>query len=181
MAAHISDFSKTPFQILLDLINEQHGTNLPASAVTFNAPTADATTDDAPAHRLGAKVTASATTGSGYKGSKEFNYHRVALSFMAANEPDLVIETHEESMHALIPYLNTTFGINLTTDDIEDTPIPVQQPDVNTQITITAKAGSLVFAGSQALTFTLPLVELGSVLTMSTLDGLYPPAPVVEG
>lgn len=180
MAAHISDFSKTPFQILLDLINEQHGTALPETAVTFAAPIADATTDDAPAHRLGAKVTASATTGSGYKGSKEFNYHRVGLSFMDANEPDLIIETHEASAHALIPYLNTTFGINLTTDDIEDTPIPVQEPDVNTQIELVAKPGSLVFAGSQALTFTLPLVELGSVLTMSTLDGLYPPAAVVE-
>lgn len=179
MAAHISDFSKTPFQILLDLINEQHGTNLPASAITFGAPSVDATTDDVPGHRLGAKITASATTGSGYKGSKEFSYHRVALSFMAANEPDLVIETNETSMHALLPFLNTTFGINLTTDDLEDTPIPVQQPDVNTTITLVAKATSLVFAGSVDLTFTLPLVELGSVLTMDTLDGLYPPAPVV--
>jgi hypothetical protein len=180
MAAHISDFSKTPFQILLDLINEQHGTNLPETAVTFAAPVADAATDDAPAHRLGAKVTASATTGSGYKGSKEFNYHRVGLTFMEANEPDLVVETHEASVHALLPFLNTTFGINLTTDDIEDTPIPVQEPDVMTQIELVAKADSLVFAGKQALTFTLPLVELGSVLTMSVLDGLYPPAAVVE-
>lgn len=173
MAAHISDFTKSPFQIVLDLINEQNGTALPTSAVSFGVPALTGTDE------IETALTASAMTGSGYKGSKAFTYNRVPLSFMEANEPDLIVETVVASAHGLIPFLNTTFGINLTVDDIEDTVIPAQAPDVNTEITLVAKAGSLVFAGSQALTFTLPLVELGSVLTVSVLDGLYAPEPVL--
>lgn len=173
--AHVSNYLQAPAQVLLDLINADNTTNLPLSAVSFGAPTAV----DPEATGLITNVTASATLGSGYSGSQTFTYNRVGLEFMNVNEPDLVIETEETSIHALIPYLNTTFGIQLTADDIEDGVVPAQQPDVNQPLTITAKAGSLVWAGSVVLQLTLPLIPLNTVLTVTALDGLYPPAAVV--
>lgn len=168
MAAHVSDFSKLPKQVLLDLINEHNGTNLPETAVQFGTPAL--TGRDA----IQTRITVSATPRSGYKGSVEFTYNRVNLSFMGTNEPDLVIETNEVNMHAMISFLNTTFGINLTVDDIEDSEIPPQEPDVNSFVPIIAKSGSLVWAGHHDLTFTLPLVELSSIITIPILNGLYP-------
>lgn len=172
MATHVSNFLQAPEQVLLDLINADNGKSLPLSAVTFGVP-AEVTPDE-----IATTVVASATTGSGYKGSQTFTYNRVPLSFMNTNEPDLVIESEEASVHGLIPFLNTTFGIQLTADDIEDTPIEQQEPDVVKQLTITAKAGSLVWHGSVTLDITLPLVDLATLLTVTTLDGLY--APVAQ-
>lgn len=173
--AHVSNFLQAGEQILLDLINADNAKELPLSAVSFGAPTvveggaAEATS-----------VTMSANTGSGYKGSQTFTYNRVPLSFMNVNEPDLVVETVEETIHALIPFLNSTFGIQLTEADIVDGPIAPQQPDVNSTITITAAPGSLVFVGSVDLVSTLPLVDLATLLTVTELDGLYAPEPVGE-
>lgn len=177
MAQHVSNFLQSGAQIVLDLINADNAKELPLSAVTFDAPVR---MDPEDVENVATSVTIRATTGSGYKGEQTFNYDRVPMSFMNVNEPDLIIETHELSVHALIPFLNTTFGIQLTTDDIVDAPVPVQQPDVNTTLTITAAEGSLVFAGSVDLTLTLPLVDLATLLTVTDLDGLYPPAPVEE-
>lgn len=173
---HVSNFKQANAKILLDLINDGNTTSLPESAVTFGAPT----TQEGDATGLITNVTASATVGSGYSGSQSFVYNRVGLGFMLVNEPDLVIETSEATKHALIPFLNDTFGIQLTADDIEDGVVEEQEPDVMKSITFTATATSLVWAGSVTLPITLPLIPLNTVLTVTNLDGLYPPAPVVE-
>lgn len=172
MATHVSNFLQAPEQVLLDLINADNAKALPLTAVTFAAPA------EVVPGEIASTVVMSATTGSGYKGSQTFTYNRVPLSFMNTNEPDLVIESEEASVHGLIPFLNTTFGIQLTADDIEDTPIEEQEPDVVKQVTITAKAGSLVWHGSVTLDITLPLVDLATLMTVTTLDGLYPPQAV---
>lgn len=173
---HVSNFLQTNHKILLDLINADNATTLPESAVTFGAPA----TVEGDATGLITNVTASATIGSGYSGSQDFTYNRVGLGFMLVNEPDLVIETNETSKHALIPFLNETFGIQLTAEDIEDGVVETQEPDVMKEITFTATPGSLVWAGSVTLPITLPLIPLNTVLTVTNLDGLYPPAPVTE-
>lgn len=172
--AHVSNFQQTNTKILLDLINADNSTSLPESAVSLGAPTA-ATEDPT---GLITTVTATAQAGSGYSGAQTFTYNRVDLGFMAVNEPDLVIESEETTIHALIPYLNTTFGIQLTTADIVDGALPTPEPDVVKQFTITAAAGSLVWAKTVTLDITQPLVPLSSVLTVTSLDGLYAPEPV---
>lgn len=173
--AHVSDFLQTNSKILLDLINADNTTSLPESAITLGAPvsTGDPT-------GLITTVVATAVSGSGYSGTQTFTYNRVDLGFMAVNEPDLVLESEETTIHALIPLLNSTFGIQLTPDDIVDGPVPDLEPDVISQVTITAAAGSLVWAKSVTLDITQPLVPLSSVLTVTSLDGLYAPEPVGE-
>lgn len=174
--AHVSNFLQAGEQILLDLINADNAKELPLTAVSFAAPAAVGGEAAAEA----TSVVVSANSGSGYKGSQTFTYNRVPMSFMNANEPDLVVETVEETIHALIPFLNSTFGIQLTEADIVDGPIAAQEPNVNAVITITATPESLVFVGSVDLVSTLPLVDLATLLTVTELDGLYAPEAVVE-
>ena len=74
--AVVSDFTKTPHQILLRLLNESNAaTNLALaeSAVTFDDVIRD----------LGAvaEVTVTAASGSGYRGSVDVTYIRVDLGF----------------------------------------------------------------------------------------------------
>lgn len=173
---HVSNFLQTNDQILLDLINHDNGTELPLTAITFGTPVAQEGDETG----LITNVTASATVGSGYSGSQDFVYNRVPLSFMNDNEPDFVIETDVSSIHELIPMLNSTFGIQLTEADIVDGVVEEQEPDVMKEITIQAAQDSLVWTGQVTLAITLPLIPLNTVLTVTALDGLYPPAPVVE-
>lgn len=175
MARLTSNYVQTSSKILLDLINNDNSTSLAQSAITFGAPTVVAEDN---ASGLITEIVATAASGSGYFGSQTFTYNRVDLGFMLVNEPDLLIETEVTSVYDLLPALNAAFGIQLSTDDIVDAVIPATEPDVNTPVTITAKATSLVWAKSVTINVTKPLVALSSVLTQTTLDGLYPPAAI---
>lgn len=66
---HVSDFSKSQEQILLDLINAANGTNLPLTALTI------AKKDDLPNGK--ATATASANRFSGYKNAQTFGYSQI--------------------------------------------------------------------------------------------------------
>ena len=170
----VSNFAQTGAKILLDLINYDNSTALPASALTFGAPAVVAEDN---ASGLITTVVATAATFSGYTGTQTFTYNRVDLGFMLVNEVDLLIETEVTSVHALLPALNSTFGINLTADDVVDAVIPATEADVVTPVTITATATSLVWAKSVTINVTKGLIALDSVLTKATLDGLYTPLP----
>lgn len=172
-ATALTNYTALPAQIVLDLINRHNHQEVPLDAITFGEPQFTGASDRQTVLHV------SALPDSGYNGSVDVIYNRIPLSFMGDNEPDLIIETHERSMHALIPFLNQTFGINLTTDDIVDTHIPVQEADVYTQVAIEAKAGSLVYVGDYRLTFTLPLIELSSLIPVWMLDGLHYPSECV--
>lgn len=165
-----NNFLQTNDMIVLDLINKQNDTALPQTAVTFGAP-AEKTSG-----QIATLLTVTSAEGSGYRGSVDFEYNRVPLSFMGTNEPDLIIETDATTTQGLIEFLNTTFGILLTVADIVDAPIPELEPDVNTAVTITAADASLVWHGTHSLQLTATLINLDTVLTVTTLDGLYPPA-----
>lgn len=169
MAAHVSNFNQANNKIVLDLINEQNAQSLPEGSISFGAPT------EVVAGQIATTLVTTAQPGSGYRGSVELTYNRVPLSFMDTNEPDLVLETDATTTQGLIPALNAAFGILLTNDDITDAPIPELEPDVDTTVALTATATTLVWHGSVDLTLTKTLVELSSVLTTTTLDGLYPP------
>lgn len=169
MAAHVSNFLQTNNKIVLDLINEQNSTALPEAAVTFGAPA------EKVVGQIATDLVVTAAEGSGYRGDVTMTYNRVPLGFMNTNEPDLVIETEATTTQGLIEFLNTTFGILLTNEDIVDAPIPELEPDVNTGVEVAANAASLVWHGKVTLQLTATLTQLSSVLTTTTLDGLYPP------
>ena len=170
MAAHVSNFKQTNEKIILDLLNEQNGASLPEGAVLFGTPA------EVVEGEIATTLEVTAAEGSGYKGSVNVGYNRVPLSFMNTSEPNLVLETEAVTAHGLIGALNTAFGIQLTVDDLVDSALPAVEPNVEVNATISATATSLVWHGPVTLKITAPLVELSTVLTVTDLDGLYPPA-----
>lgn len=172
-----TNFKQSAHDILVDLVNASNaatGLALAPSAITFSAVTFAGGTPEL------TMVKASATTGSGYRGSVEVIYNRVNMSFMDTLAPLLVIETEAANIRDLAGYLNELFGIQLEAADLVDTPVPELQSDVNTPVVFAADAASKIFVGQVTLQLTKPRIELASVVPVTTLDGLYAPAELPE-
>ena len=172
-----SNFRQTPAKILIDLVNDSNvatSLNLAETAVTFGAPSVGVGTPET------TLITASATTGSGYRGSVELQYNRVNLGFMATLAPSLVIETSVTNLQELAEYLNGVYGIQLDASDLVSTPVAGLQPDVNTPFNFVAEAASKIWFGAVALNLTATLITLADVVPVTTLDGLYAPTELGE-
>lgn len=171
MARYVANFTQNGEQIVLGLVNNDNTTSFTPAQLIFGVPAA--TGEDGAVEPTSLELTAA--SGSGYSGSQTVNYNRVGLPFMTALAPDYVIVTDELRTHDLLPLLNEKFGINLATTDIVDEALPATEADVEVTHDLKAAAGSLVYAGAVTLTFTAPTLLLSSVLTVTTLDGLYAP------
>lgn len=171
MATHVSNFKQTDEKILLDLINHDNATTMSAASVIFG----EATSAGDVGNELATNITLTAATGSGYRGTQTFTYNRVPLSFMDTLDPTLVLVTDELTTHDLLDHLNEHFGVQMTAADIVLDDLPVFLPDVNTDFVLEAAVDSKIFFGTVTLTGTAPTIPLDEVLTVTALDGLYPP------
>ena len=177
MAIYVADYTQSDESIILGLINNDNGTTFTPAQIIFGAAASAGDVGNV----LKTTLTITAATGSGYRGSQTFNYNRVPMSFMNDLDPSLVLVSDELTTHDLLAYLNEHFGVNFTEADVVLENLPEFEPDVETDFTFTATADSKIFHGSATLKGTAPTIELASVLTLTDLDGLYPPAemPVV--
>lgn len=174
MPAHVSDFSKTPKQIVLDLINADNGSSLTDVLVSLGLPTV--ATGETPLRNT--ELTVFAEAGSGYSGSQVMQYDRLAVSgFPGASALTLPVGD-AVNYSDLIPEINVALGINLTADDYIDGAIGAWAGTANEtkSITITMNPDSLVFLGSLVLTLEANDIPLSSVITTTTLSGLNYPA-----
>lgn len=171
MATYVANYAQSDEAIVLGLINNDNGTAFTPAQIIFGAAASAGDVGNV----LKTTLTITAATGSGYRGSQTFNYNRVPMSFMDDLDPSLVIVSDELTTHDLLPYLNEHFGVNFTTADVVLANLPEFLPDVNTDFVITATAASKIFHGSVTLTGTAPTIEISTVLTVTDLDGLYPP------
>lgn len=173
-----SDFTKAPDQILVDLINADNGTSLTTALIGFGVPTA--ATGASPARNTELEV--SAKSGSGYKGSVVVLYNRLQIQdFVNSTDfPDgLSLPVGDATKYSdLIPEINTALGINLTAADYVDGDIGVWQGTPNEQkvINIPMKADALCYLGTLQLTLVAEDIELSTVITTLTLNGLNLPA-----
>lgn len=176
MAKHVTDFTKPSQQIVIDLINEQNGKNLPYEAFQLGeiVPTPDskATT-----------LTVSSRRGSGYRGSQTFNYNRIGLAEVPNILTGSTQEADLEKLSDLLTWINATWGINLGPSDVtvngknllvEDDPV-VQEYDVEQVFTVQAIPVSYVWMGGLEFTVTKTRSDLNDLITVRELDGLYPP------
>lgn len=174
MPALSTDYRQNPDKIVLDLINHDNETNLLLTDVTFGTPVKS----DPEVNELEVTLRVNAANGSIYSGYQDVIYNRVRMSFTVENEPGLQIEIGEETtVHDLLPALNNAYGVQFTTDDLVDGAIPSLSPGDSAKLTLQAKPGSLVFYGEQDIDITMSLIPLDSVITVTTLDGLYNPPP----
>lgn len=152
---HVSDFSKSPEQVLLDLINSANGTNLPLSALTITK------TQDLEGGR--ARANLSSNLRSGYRGEQEIGYKQVDLDesfpvFMGTGHvfPVAGVPATVEGI------LNRALNINLRADDLI-VYTGAQQPNFEQGnvnfIQITASEESLIWDGQIEIEITALAVD----------------------
>lgn len=173
----MSDLTKAPNAILIDLINTDNSSSLTEALVTFGLPTVAG--GASPARNT--ELTVSAAPGSGYTGSVLVTYNRVGLSTLPviSTRPAEFQLGDAVNISDLIPEINALYGINLTPADYVDGPLPTFTGELNEEhdVQIVAGADSLVFFGSLTLTLKAEDKDLGTVITITALNGLTYVAP----
>lgn len=173
---HISDFSKTSIEIIIDLINHDNGTAFTSEKITLGPITA---TPDSKR----ASLTVFSKRGSGYRGTQDVSYNRLYLNEIPDAETVDELEFNLTKLSDVLTFINVGFGVNIQADDVivngtdlaEADPAVVQEFDVSQNFQITAKPGSYVWMGELTFTLTKVRTDLAEVWQITNLDGLYAP------
>lgn len=168
-----------PKQSIIDAVNAANATTLKLTDVTFGAP-AVASSD---VQSASGKNTSLRLTGNGstWSGSVVVNYIRRDLNDLTKLVGSKLKVAKVAQVHDLIKYLNYLYGMVLTTDDLENDPVALDENGAG-QITIRAKAGSFGWIGSYALTLSKGDAIIDYALTDTSLDGLnYPTNQSAKG
>jgi hypothetical protein len=168
--AFVSDFTKDPKQILLDLINDQNSSSLQVAMLTFGLPTA--ATGSSPARDTDLILTA--VQGSGYTGSVTVSYNRVDMATIPGVRATVFQKGDATKISDLIPEINTAYQLALTTDDYVDGALPTFTGTPNEQhdFNVVAGADSIPYRGTMILQVKADDIPLSSVITTTTLNGL---------
>lgn len=179
---HISDFTKSPEQIVLDLINHDNASILTLELVSLGLP--NVTVDNA--NDRNTEIVVSSVEGGGYKGEVTVEYNRLQIQDFVP----IMVEGGALSLPVgdalrfsdMIPEINLALGINLTEADYVDGDIGewAGTPNEVKEIVIPMSADSLVYIGSLTLSLEAEDIELASVITNMILNGLNLPvaAPI---
>lgn len=176
----MSDLTKIPKQVMIDLINTDNGSALTDALLDFGLPTA--ATGQTPARNTELTVTAKA--GSGYTGSVVVTYNRLHLTtgILTPSGKDATFVAGDKlKIKDLIPELNALLNINLTDDDYVDGDLPTFVggiPNEEHDVSVVAKADSLCYIGSLIFKLKSDEIELSSVITITQLNGLTYVPPV---
>ena len=170
MADIVSDFTKDPKQIVLDLINNDNTSSLTLDLLDFGLPTV--TTGASPARDT--TLTLTAKTGSGYTGSQTVLYNRVDLATIPGARSTVFQKGDATQISQLIPEINTAYSINLTAADYVDGALPTftGAPNEQHDFQVVASEDSYVYKNSVTLTVKADDIPLSSVITNTTLNGL---------
>lgn len=166
----VTDFTKLPVEILIDLINFSNGTTLPYDLITFGDPVALA--EDASNNT---SVVATAKPEAFYTGSVTLNYNRVDLENVPGVRSTLFEIGEATTIADLIPQINAAYQLNLQPEDFVDAALPVLvEPISNQEATFDLVAGpnSLIFRNQVTLSVFRADVALSSVITNQNLNGL---------
>lgn len=170
----MSDFTKAPKQVLIDLINKDNNTSLTDQLISFGLPTAATGTNPT----RNTDLTISAIPGSGYRGSVDLKYNRVQLNDFVGDKDLTFILGDATKLSDLIGEINALLTINLTEDDYQDVTLPAFQGTANEthEVQLVASSDSIVYLGSLTIKIKGEEIELGSVVTTRELSGLQAPA-----
>lgn len=160
----LSAASKAPpaagIQAMLWLINQNAKQVFTLSQISIGSPAASSDP------RANSQVVVSALPGSGYGGSITLYYNRRTLASVFSNTAWLLPTiSSDTTIKALIPQINSAYGVNLDPTDVVDAPVKAGA----TSLTLQAASTSYVFQPGDALK--LPTVSLSSVVTITYLAG----------
>lgn len=177
---HISDFTQAAALVVLALVNEDNSSFFTPETVSVERSATAPVTKNSVA-------LLTALPGSGYSGTQEVEYDRLAISgFVDLYFPDgLTLQLgNATTLIDLLPEVNTALGTALVEGlDVEDEAIPAWEgiPNETKEVDFAILASSLVYTGT--LTFTLDGndIPLSSVITTTVLSGLNLPVVEPEG
>lgn len=176
------DLNKTGAAILVEQYNiDNPSVNLPAPAVTFNAPVANNGPDSA---QRDTKITMSAVPGSGYTGSVNLTYPRLDIEtdiVDAADRPVTFDEGEATRVAGIVAEFNTRFRVNLVAGtDYTDADLPEFDgtPNETKTFTLTMLASSLIYKGDIVITVALGDIDLQDATSATQMSGPdYTPPP----
>lgn len=134
------DFSVSSKQLILDLINRDNGRDLTLNDVDLVNPTPNPSN-----YPRNTNVQMVALPNSGYSGSWTAHYNRLDLDIFFGSTTPAIIADNLESTHEALSYINETYGLGLSGDDIE------LEALAGHQHTFKAKAGSFAWTGEFSL------------------------------
>lgn len=173
----MSDLTKAPIEILVDLINTDNASALTSELVTFGLPTVAG--GASPTRNT--ELTVNAAEGSGYTGSVLVTYNRVALSTLPviSSKPAEFQLGDATLISDLLEEINTLYGVKITAADFVDGPLPTFTGELNEEhdVQVVAHADSLIYIGSLTLKLKAEDKDLGLVITVTALNGLTYVAP----
>ena len=152
MVRIITNFTKLPDEILIDMINADNGTRLKAGDLAFGAPVSLGE-----GVRRNTSLDVYAGVGSAFAGSVKINYNRLPLSYNIQGDLQFAVGEARRTRD-LIPAINQRFGINLTLCDYVDEEFSAPALGQTLPLSLTAAQDSLVWIGS---------IELGLINDVS--------------
>jgi len=161
-----------PKQSIIDATNTANATALKLTDVNFGAVSvASADVLAASGKNSSVRLTGNGST---WSGTVVVNYTRLDLKDLATLVGSTLKVAKVTQVHDLLNYFNYFYGMVLTTDDVENDPITLDE-NGGAQITVRAKAASYGWVGTYPLTLVKGDAIVDFALTDTTLDGLnYP-------
>lgn len=166
----MSDLTKTPVQIILDMINEDNASGLTSADVSFGSP------QDISADNSDRNTELTVNGVGGYSGSVDVRYNRISFDDLAQYLPPSFPKNDYTMLSDIVDnHFNALFGVNLQAGvDYVDVELPAfdNTPGESKSVVMTAVADSLVYIGSMSLTVNIDTVDIGDVITEQDLSGL---------
>lgn len=185
------DYTKSPDQILLDLINEDNpGHTLTLAQVSLGAVSivVDGSETEPSFNNRKSKLTVAATPGFGYADSVEVKYNRLHYrDIIPTDDPDTVrypastdaFDLLDRTLLShLLPDINTRYGLNLVPDDFWDTDLPTFEglpPYDDKYVKLEAKPASKIYIGGVNLKVNPNPFDLAN-MPVTVLEGLIYPS-----
>jgi len=177
----MSDLTKAPRQIIVDMINAENASpgSILVNELTFGTPAVETGTKNT-------SLPLTAVVGSRFLGTQTIYYDRLDLNNIRTAAIGAGLTAVFDKTDAVttishvIALVNARFGLNLTDEDFTASAFPTWEmvPNEQHDVTITAKADSLIYLGAMNITLRLPQVDLAVAISANTLNGLnyVPPA-----
>lgn len=168
---------KTGKELVWDLINQANPRPVPFSASNsaIEAITAGSFTQDGVTYNTKARIRG--LPNSGYTGSVTVYYNRLTLSNLFRNQQASVESFSAADIHALLPVINRSYGLNLLTSDITNATLGgVAVPNyTNTVFLAPAATSALLAAGSANMRYMRGLPYLDKFILSKNLTAYTHP------
>lgn len=166
----VTDFTKLPNEIIVDLINFDNGTSLTTDLLMFGLPTA---LPDGGDHNT--TVVATAVPGTFYVGSVELTYNRVDMSTIPGARSVKFEIGNATKISDLVPQINAAYQLNLQPEDYVDGPLPALTEYISNEekpFELIAGENSLIYRNRVTLSVYRKDVDLSMVILKTVLSGL---------